>query len=106
VKEMSAGADSSLTYSARAVNGATEAKLIGAIFNKENLSKVAAPLIGNFGVYIFKVNSINAKAADTPEKAAQNKTLAEAQLRNQATSNWFDGLKNQATIKDKRSKFY
>ena len=106
VKDTTAGADSSITYSARAVNGAAEPKLIGAAFNKENLAKVGAPLLGNYGVYVFKVNSISPKAADTPEKALQNKTLAEAQLRNQATSNWFDGLKNQATIKDNRSKVY
>jgi len=105
-KDTTAGADSSLTYSARAVNGAAEPKLIGAIFNKDNQSKVAGPIVGNSGVYVFKVNSINSKPADTPEKALQNKTQAEAQLRSNATSLWLDGLKNQATIKDSRSKFY
>jgi len=105
-KDTTAGADSSLVYSAKAVNGASEPKLIGALFNKDNQTKVAAPLVGNYGVYVFKVNSISTKPADTPEKAQQTKTLAEAQLRNQATANWYDGLKNQATIKDSRSKFY
>ena len=105
-KDTTAGADSSLTYSSRAVNGAAEPKFIGSIFNKDNQGKVAAPIVGNYGVYVFKVNSVSLKAAETPEKVLQNKTLAEAQLRNQATSNWFEGLKNQATIKDKRSKFY
>lgn len=106
LKDTTAGSDSSLTYLARAINGAFEPKLLGAVFNKENQTKVAAPLIGNFGVYVFKVNSVGTKPADTPEKATQNKTQAEAQLRNQATSNWFDGLKNQASIKDSRSKFF
>jgi len=105
-KDTTAGADSSLVYTAKAVNGASEPKLIGALFNKDNQTKVAAPLVGNYGVYVFKVNSINTRTADTPEKTLQNKTLAEAQLRNQATANWYDGLKNQATIKDNRSKFY
>jgi peptidyl-prolyl cis-trans isomerase D len=106
LKDTTAGADSSLTYSTRVIAGASEPKLIGAIFNKENQTKVAVPLLGNFSVYVFKVTSINQKPADTPEKAIQNKTLAEAQLRNQAASYWYEGLKNQATIKDNRSKFY
>lgn len=106
LKDTTAGADSSLTFRTRAVNGAAEPKLIGSIFNKENQTKAAAPIVGNYGVYVFKVNSVNTKPADTPEKARQNKTLAEAQLRNQATANWFEGLKAQATIKDRRSKFY
>ena len=106
LKDTTAGADSSLTYLAKAIQGAAEPKLIGAIFNKDNQTKAAAPVVGNFGVYVFKVIGINTKTPETPEKVTQNKTLAEAQLRNQATSNWFDGLKNQASIKDSRSKYY
>ena len=106
LKDTTAGADSALTFTSKAFNGASEPKLIGSLFNKDNQAKVAAPLVGNYGVYVFKVNSISTKPADSPEKASQNKTLEEAQLRNRAVANWFEGLKNQATIKDSRSKFY
>ncbi len=106
VKDTTAGADSSLMFTAKTVNRQFEPKLVGATFNKENLNKVAAPLVGKFGVYVFKVNSVAAKAADTPEQLAEKKKAAEANLRTQTNSNWFDGLKNQATISDKRSKYY
>jgi len=102
-----AGLDSSLTFTSPIINGiGTEPKLIGAIFNKENLNKVAAPLAGKTMVYVFKVNGIASKAPDTEAEAAQFKTQQAAALRNQAATSWFEGLRKKATIKDNRSKFF
>jgi peptidyl-prolyl cis-trans isomerase D len=102
-----AGADSSITLSAQIVPGiGAEPKLIGASFNKENQTKVSEAIVGGTGVFVIKVNSVGTKPADTPEIAAQLKAQKIASLKNQTGASWFEGLKNQATIKDYRSKFY
>ena len=102
-----AGADSTLTFKAQIIDSVgNEPKLIGAIFNKANLGKVAAPIAGKTGVFIFKVNSIAEKAANPNEDKVQKRLEQTAALRNQAVSNWFEGLRKKATIKDDRSKFF
>lgn len=102
-----AGADSSITLKSQIINGiGNEPKLIGASFNKANVNKVSAPIAGKTGVYVFKTNSIAEKAPNTTEEAAQFKNEQTTALRNQATGNWFEGLRKKATIKDNRSKFY
>lgn len=104
---LTAGEDSSIIFTSKIINNiGVEPKVIGACFNKENLTKVSAPILGKNGVYVLKVNSIGTKAADTPEQQTAKRKQGADQQRNQALSNWFDGLKNQATIKDSRSKFY
>ena len=104
---LTAGADSSITFNSPLINNiGPESKIIGASFNKENQTKVSAPIIGKTGVYLIKVNSIGTKAPDTPEAITQQRTEHKNQLRNSAASNWFDGLKKKATIKDNRSKFF
>ena len=104
---LTSGADSSIVFNGRIIyNIGDEPKLVGAIFNKENQSKVSAPIMGKTGVYLFKVNSLGTKTADTPEQASQKRTQKITELRNQVSSGWFEGLKKQATIKDNRSKFY
>ena len=101
------GADSTLTMSTQFIpNVGNEPKVIGASFNKENQTKVSEPIIAGTGVFVLKVNSVGTKSADTPEVAAQTKAQKIASLKNQAGSKWFEGLKNQVTIKDYRSKFY
>lgn len=102
-----AGADSSLTFKAQIIDSiGGEPKLIGAIFNKANLNKVAAPVAGKAGVFVFKVNSISEKAADPNEDKVQKRLQQTTALRNQAVSNWFEGLRKKATVKDDRSKFF
>jgi peptidyl-prolyl cis-trans isomerase D len=102
-----AGADSSITFGSQLIpNVGPEPKVIGASFNAAYQTKVSAPIEGNNGVYVIKVNSIGTKAADTPEAIAQQQKQQTDALRNQATAGWFEGLKNQATIKDSRSKIY
>ena len=101
-----AGADSSITYGARIINGlGAEPKVIGAIFNKESLIKATAPIVGTTGVYIIKTTTIAPKAEMDAAKKDAAATARLASIR-QAGSNWFEALKKQADIKDSRSKFY
>jgi peptidyl-prolyl cis-trans isomerase D len=104
---LAAGADSSITFNSQIIaNIGQEPKVIGASFNAANQTKVSAPIEGNTGVFVIKVNSIGEKPADTPEAEAQRKVQQTTSLRNQAAAGWLEGLKNQATIKDNRSKYY
>lgn len=104
---LTAGQDSSVTFKSQIINAVgNEPKLIGALFNKANLNKVAAPVAGKAGVFVFKVNSISEKAADPNEDKAQVRIQQTTALRNSAVSNWFEGLRKKATIKDNRSKFF
>ena len=104
---LTAGTDSSITFKSQIINAVgNEPKLIGAIFNKANLNKVSAPIAGKAAVYAFKVNNVAVKAADPNEDKVQMRLQQTTALRNQAVSNWFDGLKKKATIKDNRSKFF
>ncbi|MBK7559331.1 MAG: hypothetical protein IPI54_14240 [Chitinophagaceae bacterium] len=104
---LTAGQDSSVTFKSQIINAVgNEPKLIGAIFNKANLNKVAAPIAGKAGVFVFKVNSISEKAIDPNEDKAQMRIQQTTALRNSAVSNWFEGLRKKATIKDNRSKFF
>ena len=45
----------------RAYKISVEPKLVGSVFNKENMNKVAAPLAGRNMVYVFRVNGIASK---------------------------------------------
>ena len=102
-----AGADSSITFKSQIINAiGNEPKLIGAIFNKANLNKVAAPIAGKSGVYVFKTDSINEKAVNPSEDINQTRNQETAALRTSAVTNWFEGLRKKATIKDNRSKFF
>ena len=102
-----AGLDSLLTFKSQIINGiGNEPKLTGAIFNKENLNRVSSPIAGKTGVYVIKVNGIANKAPDTVSETEQIRIQQTTALRNQAASNWFEGLRKKATIKDNRSKFY
>ena len=101
------GLDSSLTFRSKIIDSiGNEPKLIGAIFNKANLNKVAAPVAGRSGVFVFKVNGIAEKVPDPNEDKVQNKVQQTAALRNMAGASWFEGLRKRAAIKDDRSKFF
>ena len=103
---LTAGADSSITMASRIINGiGPEPKVIGASFNKDFQAKPSTPIVGVNGVYVIKTNSIAPKAAPTPEIANAQTTARFAAIRQQA-NNWFEALRKQATITDKRSKFF
>jgi len=102
-----AGSDSSIVFNARMIKEVgEEPKVIGASFNKDYQTKVSPPIEDKDGVYLIKVNSISPKAEDSPEAAATQKSQQKATIRSQAAAGWFEGLKNQATVKDNRSKYY
>ena len=104
---LTAGQDSSVTFKSQIINAVgNEPKLIGAIFNKANLNKVVAPVAGKAGVFVFFFYSISQKAVDPNEDKVQMRMQQTTALRNSAVSNWFEGLRKKATIKDNRSKFF
>lgn len=104
---LTAGQDSSLTFKSSEIKGiGFEPKLIGASFNKANMNKVSGPIAGKTGVYVFKLNNIQSKTANTPEETNQFRIQQTNTLRSQVAMNWFEGLRKKATIKDNRSKFY
>lgn len=100
-----AGADSTLTFSAQIINGVgQEPKVIGAAFNKTYQSKVSEPIAGNSGVYVLKVNSTGTKNPETPEQAEKQTADRTKALSQQINSGWFESLKKLADIKDERSR--
>ncbi len=103
---MTAGADSSITMAAQIINGlGVEYKIIGAAFNKENLAKASAPIEGTSGVYVIKTNSIQNKPDPSSEAQLQQKDVGLQKIRQQS-ANWFEALKKQSDIIDKRSSVY
>ena len=101
-----AGADSSITLAGKIINGiGSEPKLIGAAFNKENLTKPSTPIIGNSGVFVIKVTAVQPTIEQTPEQKIAQATGRMNAIKGQA-GNWFEALRKQATVKDNRSKFY
>ena len=102
-----AGADSSITFSAQIINGiGQEPKVIGAAFNKTYQSKISEPIAGNNAVYLVKVNSIGNKPADSVEELAKQARDRARSLSQQINSGWFESLKKLAIIKDDRSKTF
>lgn len=101
-----AGADSSITMNAQFINGVgMEPRVIGASFNKNYQSTVSPGIEGNTGVFFIKTTSVQQKPAETPEALAQQKTTKLNNIRSQ-TGNWYEGLRKQADIQDKRSQHF
>jgi peptidyl-prolyl cis-trans isomerase D len=102
----SAGADSTITFSAQIINGVgQEPKVIGAAFNKAFQTKVSEPIAGTNGMYVIKVNSVGTKTADISQIAAEQ-AVERTKTMVQTTYSFFESLKKLATIKDYRSKIY
>jgi len=89
-----------------------EPKMIGAAFDKTLQGKVSSPIAGNTGVYAVKVESIGAKSSldNNPQTAQQN---LENGIKQRLAGSPYGGgsplfqyLRNAATVKDYRSKFY
>lgn len=83
-----------------------EPKVIGAAFNKENTNKVVSvPIAGTQGVYVIKVDNLS----NTPVQAAnfdESRKIRVSQAKQQAQFQSLQSLKDAATIKDYRTKFY
>ncbi len=102
-----AGADSSITYAGGMIKGVgPDNKLIGTIFSKDANTKINT-VAGNSAVYVVKVDGYADKAANSPQVDAEMKKQKEQALFTQASQyNWFEQLKKQITIKDKRNESY
>lgn len=98
---LTAGADSSLVFSANMIMGVgEEPKVVGAAFNKAYQAKVSEPIEGKGGVYVIKVNSYGTKNVEIP---AVDKAKMLAQ---QMAYGWFEAIKKLAKIEDERSKHF
>jgi peptidyl-prolyl cis-trans isomerase D len=96
-----AGSDSSITFNAQLINGMAEPKVIGAVFNKANQTKVSEPIAGNTGVFYIKVNSYGTKPDQSAGSADRARSIGQ-----QLSSGFFESLKKMSDIKDERSTIY
>lgn len=78
-------------------------KITGVAFNKNQVGKVTAPIAGNAGVIAIKVENISAKATLEDNEAVKQRIL---QIVRQAGSRGTTALREDASIKDYRSKFF
>lgn len=101
------GLDSTIRMSSQIINGiGIEPKVIGASFNKAYQSKLSPIIEGTTGVFLVKVNAVqNINITPSPEEINNNVQAKLMAMKNQS-NNWFEGLRKQAVIKDKRSRFY
>jgi peptidyl-prolyl cis-trans isomerase D len=101
-----AGADSTITFASQMINGiGVEAKVLGAAFNPTLKGKTSAPIEGNSAVYLVKVMDVQAKPSPYTESTQKLVNTKVSAIRNQSAG-WYEGLKNQADIKDERSKHF
>jgi peptidyl-prolyl cis-trans isomerase D len=82
-----------------------EPKVIGAAFNKASQSKISAPIYGEMGVFVIKVENVSAVA--NPNFDAKQQQIEQQQRQRQMMGDRpVEVLKKAADIKDYRSKFY
>ena len=84
-----------------------DSKVIGAAFNPANKGKVVPqPLAGAYGLYVERVDSVTATAVENADVSMRQKMLYQNVLQTAKYSDPLGALRNAATIKDYRSKFY
>ena len=82
-------------------NLGSEIKVIGAAFNKKNLSNTSEAIAGQSGVFYIKANNVSSLPSSAVDIDTQKKTL-ESQLKQYAGYSTMDALKKSAKIVDKR----
>jgi peptidyl-prolyl cis-trans isomerase D len=82
-------------------NIGTEIKVIGAAFNKKNLSNVSDAIAGQNGVFYVKVNNVSSLPSAAVDLVSQKKTI-ESQLKQFAGYSTMEALRKSAKIVDKR----
>lgn len=82
-------------------NLGAESKVIGAAFNKKNLSNTSDLIDGQNGVYFIKVNQVGALPSAGVDLVGQKKAL-EAQIKQFAGYSTMESLKKSMKIVDKR----
>lgn len=80
-----------------------DAKVVGMAFNKSNVGKVSPVIAGNLGVIALRVENIGAKASTITDDAIKQRLLG---VNSQIFNRYRDVLRENASIKDNRSKFY
>ena len=83
----------------------SEAKIIGASFNKNIQNKISEPISANGGVFVVKGESVSAKASLNGNPELQRQVL-QSQLIQQVGYRSMQSLRKTATVKDNRSIFY
>jgi len=86
---------------------ASEPKVIGAAFNPDNKGKLSPVIEGASGVFVILVDNVSATSLTNANVAEQRKSRYE-QAKQQAMymGNPLQPLKEAATIKDRRSRFF
>ena len=82
-------------------NLGNESKVIGAAFNKKNLSTISGLIDGQNGLYFVKVNQFGTLSSSSVDIIGQKKA-AEAQMKQFAAYGTLEFLKKSAKIVDKR----
>jgi peptidyl-prolyl cis-trans isomerase D len=81
-----------------------EPRVVGAVFNKNwGVAKVSAPIEGNGGVYIIKVDAFQPNA---PQDATSAGRAYEQQLRSMLDGQIYEVLKKLNKVEDNRAKFF
>ena len=79
----------------------SETKVIGAAFNKKNLSTISEVIEGQNGAYFIKVNKVGALPSATVDLNGQKKAI-EQQMKQFAVYSTMESLKKSTKIVDKR----
>jgi peptidyl-prolyl cis-trans isomerase D len=99
-------ADSLLFSSPMIPNAGQEPKVIGFAFNKQLAGKPAsAPIPGNGGVFVIKVENV-AAVPNPNADLQQQRFMQEQQQKSRITYTLVDALRKLATVKDDRGKFF
>ncbi len=99
-------ADSVLFSSPFIPNVGQEPKVIGAAFDKQLAGKpVSAPIAGNGGVFVIKVDKVSALSNPNAD-LQQQRFMQEQQQRSRISYGLVEALRKLATIKDDRGKFF
>lgn len=87
-------------------NAGFEPKVVGAAFNPDlKGNKLSAPIYGNNGVYVLKVDSVTQEKPSTAE-SDQDLKQQQMMLQQQVGSQILDILKKEADIEDNRLRFF
>jgi peptidyl-prolyl cis-trans isomerase D len=86
-------------------NVGNELKVLGASFNKEYQTKISAPIKGEIGVFVIKVDNIYAVPNPSFDAKAQQANMQQ-QMGAMTGYRAIEILKKAATIKDNRIKFF
>lgn len=82
-------------------NLGTESKVIGAAFNKKNLSTISGLIDGQNGLYFVKVNQIGTTPSASVDINGQKKAM-ESQMKQFAAYSTLESLKKATKVVDKR----